>query len=88
MLVLGLMFAVIGLYSWRAYLHQDDVAPSQLPWVPIDANKHRSFVSLTRDAGMYVERVRRTAILRHPSPFSFKGSTNGYLETGLSSKDY
>lgn len=82
-IVLGLMFAVIGLYSWRAYLHQDDPMPSKLPWVPIDVNKHRSFTSMTRDAGMFIERVRRTAVISNPSVFSFKGSTNGYLEAGL-----
>ena len=80
---MGLMAMVIGLYSWRAYLHQDDPAPSQLPWVPIDVNKHRSFTSMTRDAGMYIERVRRQAIIGNPYVFSYKDSTNGYLEAGL-----
>lgn len=83
---MGLMAVVIGLYSWRAYLHQDDYVPSALPWVPIDVNKHRSFTSMTRDAGMYIERMRRSAILsNHSHVFSFKGSTNGYLEYGLTS---
>ena len=84
-IVLGLLFTVIGLYSWRAYLHQDDAPPSFLPWVPIQVGKERSFVNQTRDAGMFIERTRRTAIISNqPSIFSYKGSTNGYLEYGLS----
>ena len=84
-IVLGLLFTVIGLYSWRAYLHQDDAPPSFLHWVPIRVGKERSFVNQTRDAGMFIERTRRTAIISNqPSIFSYKGSTNGYLEYGLS----
>jgi len=83
-IVLGLLFTVIGLYSWRAYLHQDDAPPSFLPWVPIRVGKERSFVNQTRDAGMFIERTRRAAILSNPSTFfSYKASTNGYLEHGL-----
>ena len=82
--VIGLLTAVIGLYSWKAYLHMDDAPPSKLPWVPIDVNKHRSFVNQTRDAGMFVERQRRSAILSNQShAFSNKSSTNGYLEYSL-----
>lgn len=80
-IVLGLLTAIIGLYSWRAFLHQDEPPPSQLPWVPIDANKPRSFVNKTSDAGLHIERVRRTAIIGNPSgSVSYKGSTNGSLE--------
>lgn len=80
-LVVALMTAILGLYSWRAFLHQNDTPPSQLPWVSIDANKPRSFVNQTRDAGMYTERARRTAIIGNPSgSVSYKGSTNGSLE--------
>jgi len=83
-IVLGLLFTVLGLYSWRAYLHQDDAPPSFLPWVPIRVGKERSFVNQTRDAGMFIERTRRAAILSNPSTFfSYKASTNGYLEHGL-----
>ena len=83
-IVLGLLFTVIGLYSWRAYLHQDDAPPSFLPWVPIRVGKERSFVNQTRDAGMFIERTRRAAIISNPSTFfSYKASTNGYLEHGL-----
>lgn len=83
-IVLGLLFTVLGLYSWRAYLHQDDAPPSFLPWVPIRVGKERSFVNQTRDAGMFIERTRRAAIISNPSTFfSYKASTNGYLEHGL-----
>ncbi len=80
-IVLLLMASVVGFYTWRAFLHKDDPLPSGLPWVPIDANKHRSFVSMTRDAGMYTERTRRTAIISNPNAnYGYKGSTNGSLE--------
>lgn len=80
-IVVALLTAIIGLYSWRAFLHQGEPPPSQLPWVPIDANKPRTFVNKTKDAGLYIERVRRAAIIRNPDPvFSYKGSTNGSLE--------
>ncbi len=80
-IVAALLTAIIGLYSWRAFLHQNEPPPSQLPWVPIDANKHRSFVNKTSDAGLYIERVRRSAIIGNPSgSVSYKGSTNGSLE--------
>lgn len=80
-IVAALLTAIIGLYSWRAFLHQGEPPPSQLPWVPIDANKPRSFVNKTSDAGLHIERVRRTAIIGNPSGnVSYKGSTNGSLE--------
>ena len=80
-IVVALLTAVIGLYSWRAFLHQGEPPPSQLPWVPIDVNKPRSFVNKTSDAGLHIERVRRTAIIGNPSgSVSYKGSTNGSLE--------
>ena len=83
-IVLGLLFTVLGFYSWRAYLHQNDAPPSFLPWVPIQVGKERSFVNQTKDAGMFIERTRRTAIISNPSTFfSYKASTNGYLEQGL-----
>lgn len=80
-LVMALLSAVIGLYTWRAFLHQNDPSPSKLPWVPIDANKQRSFVNQTRDAGMFTERQRRVAIISNPrGVYGYKGSTNGSLE--------
>jgi hypothetical protein len=85
-IAMWLMVSVIGLYTWRAYLHQGDVMPSKLPWVPIQVGKQRSFVNQQRDAGMHIEKVRRSAILTNQSHlFSHKDSTNGYLEYGLTS---
>lgn len=88
-LVMALLGAVIGLYTWRAFLHQNEPPPSQLPWVPIDANKQRSFVNQTRDAGMFTERTRRVAIIganncgvNMKSP-SQKHFSNGVVETFL-----
>lgn len=80
-IVVLLLTTIVGLYSWKAFFRKDDEAPSQLPWVPIDANKHRSFVNQTRDAGMFTERTRRTAIIGNPNGvYGYKGSTNGSLE--------
>ena len=80
-LVVALLTTIIGLYSWRAFLHQGEPPPSKLPWTPISTGKQRSFVNKTSDAGLFVERSRRAAILRNPNPvFSYKGSTNGSLE--------
>jgi hypothetical protein len=80
-IVVALLTTLIGLYSWRAFLHKDDPMPTQLPWVPIDANKPRSFVNKTSDAGMAIEATRRRAIIGNPSgAVSYKGSTNGSFE--------
>lgn len=82
-LVVVLLGSLIGFYSWKSFFRVSDEAPSQLPWVPIDANKHRSFVNQTRDAGMFVERSRRLAIIGAGCAgpkFGYKGSTNGSLE--------
>jgi len=84
LLVLGLLLTVIGLYSWKAYSQPIESVPTFLPWVPIQVGKQKSFVNQTRDAGMSIERTRRTAIISNPSTFfSYKASTNGYLEHGL-----
>lgn len=84
-----ILAGLIGLYAWRAYLHWDDPPPSQLPWVPIDVRKTKVYVSQTRDAGMFVERQRRTAILRNPSrQFSYKGFDNGVVEAYLTAIAY
>lgn len=78
------MFTLLGLYSWKAYTTPEST-PNFLPWVPIQVGKQRSFVNQTRDAGMFIERTRRTAIISNQSFIpSYKGSTNGYLEYGLS----
>ncbi len=78
------MFTLLGLYSWKAYTTPEST-PNFLPWVPVQVGKQRSFVNQTRDAGMFIERTRRTAIISNQSFIpSYKGSTNGYLEYGLS----
>lgn len=80
-IVVLLLTTIVGMYTWKAFFRKDDSAPSQLPWVPIDVNKHRSFVNKTSDAGMFTEKARRVAIISNPQPFyKFKGSTNGSLE--------
>lgn len=80
-LAMALLATIVGLYTWKAFLHVDDPPPTQLPWVPIDVNKPRSFVNQTRDAGMFTERTRRVAIIGNPhGTVSYKGSTNGSLE--------
>lgn len=84
-IVLGLMSLLAGFYAWKAYFHvEGSEAPSMLPWVPIDVRKNKVYVSQTRDAGMFTERSRRLAVLTNqPGTFSYKGSTNGYLEYAL-----
>ena len=88
-LVMLLLTSLVGFYSWKSFLRKDDSAPSQLPWVPIDVNKRRSFVNQTRDAGMFTERQRRVAIIGANScgvdmkpPFQ-KHFNNGVMETFL-----
>lgn len=81
LIALGLMVVVIGYQVAQAYLSPGDPDKPKLPWVPIDVRKTKHYVSQTKDAGMYIERVRRSAIIGNPtlSP-SYKGSTNGSME--------
>jgi hypothetical protein len=83
--VMGILAMILGGYAWKAYTTPADAPePNFLPWVPIDVRKTKVYVSKTRDAGMYVEYQRRIAILQNrPLRPSFQGSTNGYLEFGL-----
>lgn len=81
-LVLGLLALLLGSYAWKAYQTPVD-APEQhfLPFVPIDVRKTKVYVSPTKDASMYTERTRRTAIIRNPQGvYGSKDSTNGSLE--------
>lgn len=88
-LVVVLLGSLIGFYSWKSFFRVSDEAPSQLPWVPIDANKQRSFVNQTRDAGMFTERQRRVAIIGSNScgvdmkPPVQKHFGNGVMESFL-----
>jgi hypothetical protein len=81
LLMIGLMALVIGYQAYNAYLSMDEPPKPNLPWVPIDVRKTKHYVSQTRDAGMYIERQRRVAIIGNRPLFpSYKGSTNGSLE--------
>jgi hypothetical protein len=81
LIALGLMLAVVGYHAVQAYLSPKDPDKPILPWVPIDVRRTKHYVSQTRDAGMYVERQRRVAIIGNQPLFpSYKGSTNGSLE--------
>ena len=85
--VLSMLGVVILWYSVRAFLRVEEGRESpELPWVPIDVRKTKVYVSQTRDAGMYIERQRRTAIISNPTlKPSYKASTNGSLEYFLTS---
>lgn len=77
LIAVGLLFAVFAGYLYKGW-QKRDVPVSELPWVPIDVRKSRSFVNQTRDAGMFVEKTRRCAVLNVGK--NNKSSTNGYLE--------
>lgn len=80
-IIVGLITIVLGLHFANAFFNVDKPPPSELPWVPIQVGKTRSFHSQTRDAGLYIEAVRRKAIISNPDlKPSYKGSTNGSLE--------
>ena len=86
LLMIGLMVVVIGYQAYNAYLSMDEPEKPRLPWVPIDVRKTKHYVSQTRDAGMYIERQRRIAVIGNREFFpSYKGSTNGSLEYYLTS---
>jgi hypothetical protein len=83
-IVLGLLALVAGYFTWKSYFRVDDAVPTMLPWVPIDVRKNKVYVSQTRDAGMFTERQRRVAVIgNRRGVFSYKDSTNGYLEYAL-----
>jgi hypothetical protein len=81
-LVMGILALILSGYAWKAYMTPVDApAPNFLPFVPIDVRKTKVYVSPTKDASMYTERTRRTAIIGNPQGvYSYKGSTNGSLE--------
>ena len=81
LIALGLILVVVGYHAVQAYLSPKDPDKPMLPWVPIDVRRTKHYVSQTRDAGMYIERQRRVAIIgNQPLSPSYKGSTNGSLE--------
>ena len=87
----ALLVLVAALLTHSAYAYfslQVTPNPTDLPWVPIDVSKSRSFVNQTKDAGMFTERSRRVAIIGSvqcsPSrSFWQKGFTNGVVESSL-----
>lgn len=88
-MVVLLLTSIVGMYTWKAFFRKDDGPPTQLPWVPIDVNKRRSFVNQTRDAGMFTERTRRVANIGAnncgvdmKSPYQ-KHFSNGVMDTFL-----
>ena len=88
-LVLGVLSLIVGYFSWNAYFSLKDETPNLLPWVPIDVRKNKVYVSQTRDASMFTEKSRRLAVLfNQPGKYSYKGSTNGYLEYALTALCY
>ena len=78
----GLLLLFIGYHLALAWWPQPQTElPGGLP-LPVSTGKSRSFVSMTRDAGMFTEKSRRCAISNgRNTTFSYKGSTNGSLET-------
>jgi hypothetical protein len=81
LIALGLMVVFVGYHAVQAYLSPKDPDKPILPWVPIDVRRTKHYVSQTRDAGMYIERQRRVAIIGNKPLYpSYKGSTNGSLE--------
>ena len=84
-LAMGILALILGGYAWKAWGATLDTPQTQfLPFVPIDVRKTKVYVSQTRDAGMFTERARRTAIIGNPTRLvSYRGSTNGSLEFGL-----
>ena len=83
--ILGLLTVVLGLHMTHAYFSLDKPAPTGHPLlVPIQVGKTKVYVSQTRDAGMFIEKTRRCAIINSgrggATQFKQKGSTNGSLE--------
>ena len=89
LIAVGLLFVVFASYLYTGWKNRDKPPPSELPWVPIQVGKSRSFVNQVRDAGMFTERTRRVAIIGGNScgvnmkPFSNKSFSNGVMETFL-----
>lgn len=82
----GMLLAALGYFVFKSYLNlgSDFPDPNKLPWVPIDVRKNKVYVSQTRDAGMFIERQRRTAVIgNRTGRFGYKGSDNGYLDAFL-----
>jgi hypothetical protein len=86
-IAMGILALILGGYAWKAYMTPVDApSPHFLPFVPLDVRKNKVYVSQTKDAGMFIERQRRVAIIGNQSRLvGYKGSDNGSLEFGLTS---
>lgn len=84
-LAMGILALILGGYAWKAWSAGPDTPQLNfLPFTPIPVGKSKVYVSMTRDAGMFTERQRRVAIIGNPTRLvSYRGSTNGSLEFGL-----
>ena len=84
-IAVGLMTLLMGFYTWKAWTMPSEAHIQHfLPFTPIDVRKTKIYVSQTRDAGMFTERQRRVATIgNRDGTFSYKGSTNGYLDAFL-----
>jgi hypothetical protein len=84
-IAVGLMTLLMGFYTWKAWTMPSEAHIQHfLPFTPIDVRKTKIYVSQTRDAGMFTERQRRVAVIgNRDGGFSYKGSTNGYLDAFL-----
>ena len=82
---MGILTLLLGGYAWKAYMTPVDApAPNFLPFVPLDVRKNKVYVSQTKDAGMFIERQRRVAIIGNSSRLvGYKGADNGSLEFSL-----
>lgn len=86
-LVVFLMYKAFRHFYWDK---PELVTSEGLP-VPLSVGKQRSFHSLTRDAGLFIEAQRRKAIQKnHEGTFQKTGFTNGVVEafflSGISSE--
>jgi hypothetical protein len=84
-IAVGLMTLLMGFYTWKAWTMPSEAHIQHfLPFTPIDVRKTKIYVSKTRDASMFTERARRVATIgNRDGPYSYKGSTNGYLDAFL-----
>jgi hypothetical protein len=83
--VMSILALILGGYAWKAWGASPDMPePNFLPFVPLDVRKNKVYVSQTKDAGMFIERQRRVAIIGNQSRLvGYKGFDNGSLEFGL-----
>ena len=80
-LLIAMAVALLSHVAYAYTFFSQQSIPTELPWVPIQVGKTKVYTNQTRDAGMYIERQRRIAIIQNQSGnVGYKGSTNGSLE--------